>query len=295
MKQKYISKYILVLLGLLIAFAIYMQYSAMQSTIELKLLEVNKTKQYAQNIVNYIKQRVPKDLDKKLQQDKMLRHELNSVLQAFMTDRYKYIFVLDKPNDKYYRFLLDGSTKSKEDFHSIFLPKSPIYNEVYNNKHIQIIKQKDSIENVWISVLAPIVYDNKTKALLVLDLSKEYGEYLESFNSPLIKLINLMQIFLFVSIIVLLILFYRYYKFRKNVLIDKTTQAFTRQYLDEFFSENNLSDYHAIMIDIDEFRVINTKFGYEVGNKVLYEFVTYLKEVIQEYQSEFVFRISGGE
>ena len=293
-KYKYINKYILGLLGFLIVFAIYMQYSVVQSTKELKELEINKTKQYAQKIIKYIKQRVPTDLDKSLE-DEVLRRELNSVLHAFMTDKYKYIFVLYKVNDKYYRFLLDGSSTSKEDFHSIFLPKSHVYNEVYKDKQIKIIKQKDSVENVWISVLAPILYDKSTKALLVLDLSKKYGEYLETFNSPIISLINLMQIFLVVSTLVLLILFYRYYKFRKNFLLDKTTQAFTRQYLDEFFSKNSLDEYHAFMIDIDEFRVINTKFGYEVGNKVLYEFVAYIKEVIQDYKSEFIFRISGGE
>ena len=294
MKYKYINKYILGLLGFLIVFAIYMQYSAIQSTKELKELEINKTKLYAQKIIKYIKQRVPKDFDKSLE-DEILRRELNSVLQAFMTDKYKYIFILDKPSDKYYRFLLDGSPTSKEDFHSIFLPKSHLYNEVYKHKYIKIIKQKDSVENVWISVLAPIVYGNDTKALLVLDLSKEYGEYLDSFNSPLINLINLMQIFLTISMIVLMILFYRYYKFRKNVLIDKTTQAFTKQYLDEFFSKNSLDKYHAIMIDIDEFRVINTKFGYDIGNRVLYEFVEYIKSILKSYNSDLIFRIGGGE
>ena len=294
MRYKYINKYILTLLGILIAFAIYMQYSAMQSTKELKELEVNKTKQYAQKIIRYIKQRVPEDFDKNLEND-TLRHELNSVLQAFMTDKYKYIFILDKPNEKYYRFLLDASSTSKEDFHSIFLPKSNAYNAVYSHKQIQIIKQKDSIENVWISVLAPIVYDNETKALLVLDLSKEYGKYLESFNSPLINLINLMQIFLVFSTIVLIVLFYRYYKFRKNLLLDKITQAFTRQYLDEFFSRHSLRNYHAVLIDIDELRVINTKFGYEIGNQILYEFVKYAKEILDKYKSDLIFRIGGGE
>jgi len=297
MKYKNINTYILGLLVLLIVFAIYMQYSVNQSTKELKAEEIKKTKQYAKNIVQYIKQRVPKDLDKSLENDVALRHELNSVLQAFRTDKYKYIFVLDRKSDKYYRFLLDGDSSSKEDFHSMFLPRDNAYNDVYKHKYIEIIRQKDSkdIENLWISVLAPIVYDNNTQALLVLDLSKGYGEYLNNFNSPLQQLISLMRIFLVVSMFVFIGVLYINYKIRQNISIDKTTKAFTKQALDEFFTSHLLENYYAILIDIDELRIINTKFGYDAGDKILYEFVKNSKKILESYQDSKIFRIGGGE
>jgi len=295
MKYKYINKYIFLMLALLMIFGGYMQYSVWKSTDNLKKEEINKTKNYARKIITYIKHVIPHDLVKSLDENPSLRKELNGILQAFMTDKYKYIFMLDRKNNKYYRFLLDGSKNSPEEYHSIFFPKSTMYNSVYQNKTIQIVKQKDSIENVWVSVLAPVVYDGKTEALLVLDLSKDYGAYLESFNSPLKNLIVMMQIFLAISVLVLMILFYRYYKFRKHILVDDKTTAYTKIYLEEYFNKNDLSNYHIVMIDIDEFRTVNAKYGYEVGDVVLKEFVTCIKNAIYNYEEDFICRIGGGE
>ena len=295
MKYKYINKYVLSVLILLVGFVLYLQYSVSLSTQELKEQEIDKTKAYASKIVHYIKRRVPSDLDKSLSGNEALQEELNRVLHAFMTDKYKYIFVLDRVNDNYYRFLLDGSIDFKADFHSIFIPKSSLYDEVYDKKTIQVIRQKDSVENVWISILVPIVYQNKSEALLVLDLSKNYCEYLESFNSPLVDLIDLMQFFLVVSILILATLLYRYYIFRKKFLKDTISSAYSREYLDEFFSKNSLNQYHALLIDIDEFRVINSKYGYSAGNRVLEEFVSAIRLFLSEYHCDLVFRIGGGE
>jgi diguanylate cyclase (GGDEF)-like protein len=293
MKYQYINKYILLLFVVLIAFVGYLQYSVMQNTAKLKAQEISKTKEYATKIVQYITTKVPKDLDKSLQ-NTALRDELNILLNTFMTEKYKYIFLLDKKNDKYYRFLLDGSKNNPEEFHSIFFPRSKLYDEVYKTQTIKLIKQKDDVENVWLSILAPVVYDKETKALLVLDLSKEYGNYIENFNSPISNLIRLMQLFLLVSLLVLIIVFYRYYKFRKHILLDKVTQAYTKLSLEEFFVKRKPKNEYVFMIDIDSFRVINTKYGYKVGNKILKEFVDCIKSSIED-NKKMIFKIGGGE
>jgi diguanylate cyclase (GGDEF)-like protein len=265
----------------------------MQNTAKLKAQEISKTNEYATKIVQYIKIKIPDNLDKSLE-NANLRDELNIILSTFMTEKYKYIFLLDKKNDKYYRFLLDGSTNNPEEFHSIFLPRSKLYDEVYKTQKIKLIKQKDDVENVWLSILAPVVYDGKTEALLVLDLSKKYGDYIENFNSPISNLVRLIQIFLLVSLLILSILFYRYYKFRKKILVDKVTQAYTKLSLEEFFVKRKVQNEYIFMIDIDSFRVVNTKYGYKVGNKILKEFVECIKNSIDD-NKKMIFKIGGGE
>jgi diguanylate cyclase (GGDEF)-like protein len=288
-----INKYIFFLLVLLIAFAIYLQYMVKESTDKLKAEEIHKTEMYAKNITEWIVKKTGDDIEGILSSDKVLREQLNEILETFLIPKYQYIFLLNKDNKGYYRFLLDGSKKEKEEFKTIFFPQNKLFDEVYKSQKVQIIKQRDDVKGVWLSLLYPVVIEGKTKALLVLDLSKWYGEYIENFNSPLSYLIRIMQVFLLLSFLFLIFLTYRYYHFRKTVLNDTLTTAHTKLYMEEFFNRNRVDLYNAILIDIDEFKEINRVYGYEKGDIVLKEFVLTLQSLLPKDAS--IIRIGGAE
>jgi diguanylate cyclase (GGDEF)-like protein len=291
MVNKYIDKYILIVFIILVAFIGYLQYSVIQSTNKLKSQEIEKTKEYTTRIVKYIKKKIPNNLDKALS-NKALRTELNEILNTFMTKKYKYIFLLEK-NNQYYRFLLDGSKNNPEEFHSAFFPSSKLYDEVYKTQKIKLIKQKDDVENVWLSVLTPVVYNGKTKAILVMDLSKEYGDYLENFNLPISNLIELIKIFLLLSVIIIAIAFYKYYRFRKKILEDKVTKSYTKIALEEYFMKRKPTKEYIFMIDIDNFKIISTKYGLNIGNTILKEFVDCIRTCIEYNKS--IYKIGNSE
>ncbi|PTB83684.1 hypothetical protein C9926_01595, partial [Sulfurovum lithotrophicum] len=185
----------------------------------------------------------------------------------------RFIFLITKDSKNHYRFLLDGDTNEPVEFNSIFFPKNKKYDEVYRTKKAQIIEHKEGVEEVWLSLLYPIVKDNNTEALLVLDLSKTYGKKLSSFNNPMQDIVFYMQLFLALSSIFLLATFLNFYVLRKSLLEDRLTSAKTKMYLREFFEVKNESDYNFILIDIDNFRVVNEKYGVSAGDIVLQEFV----------------------
>jgi len=291
-----INKYIFIVFIGLIGFVGYLQYKVVENTNLLKTQEISKTISYAANIISYLKTKVPDNLQKRLEQDPKLREELNGILQAFITDKYKYIFVVEQSHKKYFRFLLDGSSNSPEVYHAIFFPKSKAYKEVYITQDPKIIKQKDEVENVWLSLLYPIVYDGKTEALLVIDLSKVYGEYLEDFNLPLTHTIIIMQVVLVLVVLAFIIAYIKYQNIRNKLIQDHISKAYTKQYLVEFLINNSIQDYNILLLDIDGFKVINTKYGHEVGDKFLKEFVSFLYKLVKnENHQGMVFRQQGGE
>ncbi|WP_373032702.1 EAL domain-containing protein, partial [Sulfurovum sp.] len=154
-------------------------------------------------------------------------------------------------------------------------------------------EQHEGVEQVWLSLVFPIVNANKTEALLVLDLSKSYGEHLNNFNSPLMTVVWMMQVFLILSLNLLIFLAYRYYKIRKELIIDTLTSVYTKQYLEEFFNKHSVDSYDAMLIDIDEFKEINQKFGHEAGDRIIIEFTKTLLGTLSE--DSRVIRVGGTE
>ena len=296
MKQQYLNRFIFFLMTLLVVFAIYLQYTIVESTDRLKDEEIKKSEQYAQKIANYIQSKIPinNNIESVLTKNPSLREELNVVLQTFLTQQYQYIFLLKKDEKGYYRFLLDGSRDDPEEFKAIFFPKSKLFDQVYEGHKMQIVRQQEGVEQVWLSLVYPIVKNNHTQALLVLDLSESYGKYLNNFNSPLMSVVEMMQIFLFGSLFLLAFIVYRYNKFRKNILVDKLTTAHTKLYLEEFFNRYKVDQYNAILLDIDEFKQINAKYGYKSGDNVLKEFVQTICDVVSSLKAK-VIRTSGAE
>ena len=293
MNRRYFDKFIYFLMVLLIIFGLFLQVATIKSTDKLKTEEIKQAEHYASKIAKLIQVRTENDIGKILKDDPLLREDLNEVLQAFLTEQYQYIFVLQKDENGNYRFLLDGSEKDPEEYHALFFPKSELFDTVCRTQKMQIIEQHEGVEQIWLSLVYPIVNDNKTEALLVLDLSESYGEHLSNFNSPLITVIWMMQAFLLLSLFLLIFLAYKYYKIHKELIIDELTSVYKKQYLEEFCNNKKVDNYHVMLIDIDEFKEINKKFSYEEGDIVLKQFTETLVDTLTS--EAIVVRIGGTE
>ncbi|MBD3790193.1 MAG: bifunctional diguanylate cyclase/phosphodiesterase [Campylobacterales bacterium] len=293
MKKNYVNQLVFIIVGLSLLFALYLQYEIVKSTDKLKHDEIVKSEKYAKKIVDYLQLKTDNKIISTLKNDPNLRSELNDVLQTFLTEKFQYIFVLNKDSKGHYRFLLDGSKEEPVEFQTIFFPQSKTFDNVFLTHQMHIAQQEDGTQKIWLSLLYPINENGETQALLVMDISEEYADYLNNINSPLQSVAMMMQIFLFISMVVLIWMAYRYHRFRQTVLIDKLTGAHTKLFLEEFFNRKKLGSCNAILIDIDEFKEVNAKFGYGVGDKVLKEFV----ETIQTFLSldDILVRIGGGE
>ena len=294
MKQHLIDKFIAVLVVMLIGFAIFLKISATYGTEKLKEDEIKKSRYYAQQIATLIEKKTNGNIEKSLNENTTLRLQLNEILQAFLTEQYHYIFLLNKNEKNNYQFLLDASKENAEEYKNIFFPQSSQFDEVYKNRKMKIIAQNsDEVEDIWLSVVYPIVKDEKTEALLILDISKEYAQYLQTFNSPLMNLLSFMQLFLALSLFILIFLAYKYYKTRELLIKDKLTSLYTKYYLNEFFKVHTIHDYLAILIDIDELNNINQKYDRDVGDEVLKLFSKRLTEMLPKDSK--VIRFGGSE
>ncbi len=130
MMLKHTNKYIFVIMGLLILFVIYLQFSIDESTENLKREEIKKSEQYAKRIAQYIQTEADGSLQLYLEKDVEHREALNKMLHTFLTEQFQYIFLLHKDKKGHYRFLLDGSLEDPVEYNTIFFPKSKRFNSV---------------------------------------------------------------------------------------------------------------------------------------------------------------------
>ena len=293
MTPKHTNKYIFIIMGLLILFVVYLQFTIDESTENLRQEEIKKSEQYAEKIAKYIKGETDGSLVQYLEEHTEKRGTLNKILHTFLTEQFQYIFLLHKDQKGHYRFLLDGSLEDPVEYNTIFFPKSKRFNSVYSTQKSQIIKKSEGVEQIWLSLLYPIVEQGQTQALLVIDLSQSHAEHLSSFNSPVMQLVRWMQLFLVISFFFLLYLFYSFYKLRKSILIDPITSTYTKIYLQEFFDTRKVNQYNAMLIDIDELRRVNTKYGHKSGDTVLKMFAQEMSTLLPK--NSYLVRGKGSE
>ncbi len=147
--------------------------------------EINYTIDLSNNIIEHIKDEVGKEnIYDVLEKDEYLKKHLESFLQTFNTNRYKYIYVVQKAGNEF-RFLLDASknVEDKAEFGELYTPlEISKWNDVYKTKKISYFSHKDD-ETLWITFINPIVKNGQVEALLILDFSiKEYAFIVEALN-----------------------------------------------------------------------------------------------------------------
>lgn len=83
-------------------------------------------------------------------------------------------------------------------------------------------------------------------------------------------------------------------KHKRDSYYDTLIGAYTRLYLDQWLKENNNKlDYSIVLIDIDNFKNINDKYGHQKGDEVLRAIVLLIKNEIRD--NDFVVRYGGDE
>ena len=130
-----------------------------------------------QNISDMIVKSTSNKIYEDLKNSPKLRDKLEQNLQLFISDRYRYVYVIDKAkmDNTEFRFLLDGSKNmdEKSEFEEPYEPLNSIkFEEACRTKKDIYFTQKDA-KGVWMTFIKPIVKDNKTQALLVVDFSMQ--------------------------------------------------------------------------------------------------------------------------
>ncbi|MFK5936860.1 MAG: EAL domain-containing protein [Sulfurimonas sp.] len=255
---------------------------------------VNDKVQLFENYSNNIVKNYGQSIEQSICNNKIIEKKLEQELQLIQGDEIKYLYILYRDTDGKFRYLLD-TTKDVEDKSHVkqkFDPQSDIWNNAYITKKVQITEQKD-LETLWVSMAYPIVADDKVVAVIGADFTYSVYYMIKHTIKPMEKLFYYIAIFMMIMLGVAYSLVYMYYITRKKSFIDPLTRIYNRQYLSEFLDNNSLQDYYLMMIDLDNFKLVNDNYGHDAGDEVLINVVAEIKSNIR--QKDILIRFGGEE
>jgi len=219
--------------------------------------------------------------------------ELENDLALLQEQDVKYLYMLYRDKDEKYRYLLDTTQDLDEKafLNQKFDTESDIWQKAYQTKRYQIIQQ-NSLETLWVTIAYPVVIKEKVVAVIGADFTYDVYSRIVQILNPIEKIFIYISMFMLIMLFLAYILVYLYYKTRKKAFIDPLTKIYNRQYLSEFLETTSLQDYYLIMIDLDNFKLINDNFGHDVGDDVL---VAVVNEIKRNIRHEDIFIRFGGE
>ncbi len=168
--------------------------------------------------------------------------------------------------DGNYFFLLDTDSHQHSEIHEVFIPENEkVFAEVVNEKKKRVFIQKE-IDSLSFTLLKPIIYKDKTIALLVID-------YTENRLTSLLNLSVKALSYLFIVLLMLIFIFlfyviythYSHYKVYRN----PKTNTLNRIYMIDNYDKINFKKYYVALADIDFFKRVNNRHGQNNGDKVI--------------------------
>jgi diguanylate cyclase (GGDEF)-like protein len=226
--------------------------------------------------------------------DKEIRNNFEEMMNLIRISTVQNLFVVSKNKNNEYYFLLD-SERDKSKHANIFEPFDPLgpaWDKCYASEESQLFyhtKNKD----LWITIIYPIVENNKTVALIGADISHQLDinmkKKLQDFTHFFFWLIFLS--ILFFAFLYLFTLYFRrkYY----DSYTDSLTRVYNRKYLYEIIIKKLSRSYQLFMIDIDLFKDVNDTYGHVAGDYILQEVAKRIESLIRTEDS--LIRYGGEE
>ena len=255
---------------------------------------INQKVDLFRKYVTTLEQNYDENLPELILNNKNLSKKLEEELSLLQGQDVKYLYMLYRDNKGKYRYLLDATEDENERAfaNQKFDTESDIWDKAYASKTYQVTNQ-NSLETLWVTIAYPIVIKGKVVAVLGADFTYDVYSRIVKILNPVEKIFLYITIFMLFMLLLAYILVYLYYKTRKKAFIDPLTKIYNRQYLSEFLETTSLQNYYLMMIDLDNFKLINDNFGHDVGDDVLVSVVNEIKSNIR--QEDILIRFGGEE
>lgn len=231
---------------------------------------------------------------KDIKKDVIIQKRIEDNLDLLLTKNIKYAYLLYKDKKDTFRFLIDsakGSEKAMMD--QKFDIDSTLWFDVFTNKKEVIIKNK-FFQDLSISYLFPVFNKKEVELILVIDFSLKKVEDINKVIDLMKKSVFSMIIIITFSLLIFIIQTLRYRKIKKSSFVDKLTNVYNRNYLQEIESSINLNDYIIAALDIDYFKKVNDTYGHSSGDKVLKEIGRVILSTIR-INEDIIIRYGGEE
>lgn len=303
MRQKFFIKnplYLIIstfVIACLLSFLLYGTLK-LEEKVEKRMLEISTSDvmAIANNTAETIKNKLSKEksYSEQILKDETLHAEIEKSLKVLLTSNIKYSYLLYKDSKGIFRFLADGAKEEEKAFlNQKFDIDNPKWLEVFTTKQPMIIEH-EYLQQLSISYIVPILKDDGVEMILTIDFSINKVENINKIIGLMKNGILAIIVVVIIFLIILLIQSLRYIAIKKTAYMDKLTQVYNRNYLQESEDFINLNDYLLATLDIDYFKTVNDTYGHDVGDKILKQVANIILLTVRT-NDDIVIRYGGEE
>ena len=230
-----------------------------------------------------------KDVIRSNLDNESLRIHNEKRLSVLSNQDIKSLYVLFIDKGKYF-FLLDVDSSEETNVGEPFIPENlKLFNKVVKLKEKRIFIQK-GIDNLTFTLVKPIVANNKTIALLVIDYSESNLSSLLNASVEFLKYVLLFAVLL----LFLLICYITYTRYVKYMIYHNPyTDTLNKIYMTDKYDEIEYKKYYIALADIDFFKRVNSIYGQENGDKVILSVLKILASFLEK--NDMLIQYSGEE
>lgn len=303
MRQKFFIKnplYLILstlLITCLLSFLLYGTVK-LEEKVEKRMLDISTTDvmSIANNSAQAIKNKlnVEQSFTEQILNDTKLHLDIESSLKVLLTYNIKYSYLLYKDPKGVFRFLADGAKEDEKAFlNQKFDIDNPKWLEVFQTK-VPTVIEHEYLQQLSISYLVPILNQDNVEMILAIDFSINKVENINKIIGLMKNGILAIIIVVIVFLVILLIQSLRYIAIKKTAYMDKLTQVYNRNYLQESEDFINLNDYLLATLDIDYFKTVNDTYGHDIGDKILKQVANIILLTVRS-NDDIVIRYGGEE
>ncbi len=221
--------------------------------------------------------------------DESLRVENEKRLSVLSNQDIKSLYVLYLNKGKYF-FLFDVDKEEQTEVSEPFIPENEqFFTQVVEEKQKRVFVQR-GIKELSFTLLKPIVQNNKTVALLVIDYSENRLSSLLRVSVDFLSYSALILLFLLFFFLVY-VLYTRYNKYK--IYFNPKTNTYNRVYMTDNYDKINFKNYYIALADIDFFKRINNIYGQENGDKIIISVIKIMSSFLEK--SDIFIQYSGEE
>jgi len=194
-----------------------------------------------------------------------LRLKNEKVLSLMKGTDIKSLFVLYLSSENYF-FLLDTDKDEYSELHEVFIPENAkLFSKVVKEKKRRVFIQKN-IDSVSFTLVKPIIQNNRTVGLLVIDYTESH---LMSLLDVSVNVLTYLAILLVISIFLFLfyVVYTQYSKYK--IYRNPQTNTLNRIYMVDNYNKIDFAKYYIALADIDFFKRVNNRYGEKNGDKVI--------------------------
>jgi len=208
-------------------------------------------------------------------------------LELIVTKNIKRVYMVAEDNEGNFEVIL----ATEENF---------VGNKI-SSERLKEVKEKGKTEIIYevnngnkITLAKPIIQNGSVTAILMADFSVKKFKKIQEMIAGIRWII--LGTTLLISTILLILLYNYIYNslIKKRIYTDKLTGLYSTSYVNDVLRFACLKNYAMLMVDIDDFRMINQTYGKEIGDRVIKAVAGQIKRLVK-IDTDIIVRYGGEE